>query len=542
MPRDAIYAAKVKRQRRVVGSDFDRLAIEIALIIGFSDGPSRGIMCVVGILWKWSAFHTFGRHDKQLQTSAMSWDPSTNACAALAYILVFGQNGKMLRNSSFRSLQPSAWRLFIVLFGWVGFQAILVGCSHNDVKPRPLIAGNSATCDEKDDWPMFQKDATRRGSRTGDLRRRPEHLWTAYVGVQSWLNNPVITGHHVYVGSSGTDWNKADKKDGVYAIELASGAQRWFFPTKIDANGVAFSRCRVVATVDDGSVYGIDSKNGAQIWKFQAKGKAYTNPLILGAAVVVGDSTGAIHMLDLETGKERWNYQMDSAIRGGFSSNGELIFAASQTGLVVALDTAGQVRWRFGSQGRGIYGAPTLVGDSVLLGFVRDTTYPNPALLALSQETGAETWYASNPQGFTGGWANIRASVAVSGDLAFWAEAYSDRLVAASVTSGEVKWSAPSGPCFFRQWSSPVVVGDVVLVGRMDGALHAHDVVSGDAVWEYSLANHTDLGFQDRVWRDQCLHEPENAFPILATPAVSESGVVVVGTEEGYLYAVGIKE
>ena len=213
MPRDAIYAAKVKRQRRVVGSDFDRLAIEIALIIGFSDGPSRGIMCVVGILWKWSAFHTFGRHDKQLQTSAMSWDPSTNACAALAYILVFGQNGKMLRNSSFRSLQPSAWRLFIVLFGWVGFQAILVGCSHNDVKPRPLIAGNSATCDEKDDWPMFQKDATRRGSRTGDLRRRPEHLWTAYVGVQSWLNNPVITGNHFYVGSSGTDWNKADKKD-----------------------------------------------------------------------------------------------------------------------------------------------------------------------------------------------------------------------------------------------------------------------------------------------------------------------------------------
>jgi outer membrane protein assembly factor BamB len=460
----------------------------------------------------------------------------------LAYTPVFGQSGKMLRNYSIKVSKYQPQRLVMLFFGLLGVQALLLGCSHNESKSKPLIAGSSLNCDEKDDWPMFQKDATRRGSRTGDLRRRPEHLWTAYVGVQSWLNNPVITGHHVYVGSSGTEWNQADEKDGVYALELFSGKQSWFFPTKTDANGVAFSRCRIVATVDDGSVYGIDSRSGAQVWKFQAKGKAYTNPLILGASVLVGDSTGGIHMLDLATGKERWKHQMDAAIRGGFSSNGELIFAASETGIVVALDTAGKVRWLLGSEGRGIYGAPTLVGESVLLGFVRDTTYPNPALMALSQDSGTETWNASNPQGLTGGWANIRASVAVSGDLAFWAEAYSDRLVAASVTSGEVQWSAPSGPCFFRQWSSPIVVGDVVLVGRMDGVLHAHDVTSGDAIWEYSLANHTDLGSQDRVWSDQCWHEPENAFPILATPAVSESGVVVVGTEEGYLYAVGIKE
>lgn len=448
----------------------------------------------------------------------------------------------MLRNYFVMASNSQIQRLLMLLIGLFVFQAFGVGCAHNEIKPKPLIAVNSVNCDQKDVWPMFQKDATRRGSRTGDLHRRPEHLWTAYVGVQSWLNNPVIAGDHVYVGSSGTDWNKADDKDGVYALDLLSGKQSWFFPTQTDANGVAFSRCRIVATVDDGSVYGIDSKNGAQLWKFKAKGKAYTNPLILGAAVLVGDSTGGIHMLDLATGKERWKYQMDSAIRGGLSSNGELIFAASEAGVVVALDKAGQVRWLFSSEGRGIYGAPTLVGDSILLGFVRDTTYPNPALLALSQETGSETWYSSNPQGLMGGWANIRASVAVSGDLAFWAEAYSDRLVAASVTSGEVQWSAQSGPCFFRQWSSPIVVGDVVLVGRMDGVLHAHDVVSGDAIWDYSLANHTDLGSQDRVWRDQCWHEPENAFPILATPAVSESGVVVVGTEEGYLYAVGIKE
>jgi outer membrane protein assembly factor BamB len=141
-----------------------------------------------------------------------------------------------------------------------------------------------------------------------------------------------------------------------------------------------------------------------------------------------------------------------------------------------------------------------------------------------------------------GGWANIRASVAVSGGLAFWAEAYSNRVVAASVKTGEVMWSAQAGACFFRQWSSPVVVGDVVLVGRTDGALHAHDVASGDAIWDYSLANHGDLGVQESIWDAQCSHDSEDGFPILATPAVSESGVVVVGTEEGYLYAVGIKE
>lgn len=419
----------------------------------------------------------------------------------------------------------------------------LVSCSHNEIQPKPMILESSQHCKDQAVWPMFQRDAMRRGRQAGDLRQRPEQLWSTFIGIQSWLNNPVIAGDRVFVGSSGTSWNEADEKDGVYALDLSSGKQSWFFPTPSDANGVAVSRCRVVATIDDGSVFGIDTKNGAPVWRFQTTGKAYTNPLILGAAVLIGDATGAIYMLDIETGDPRWTHQMDSAIRGGVSSNGELIFAASEKGTVVALDMVGNVRWEVpAAENRGIYAAPTVVGDAVLIGFVRDTTYPSPAVLALSQKDGAVIWYASNPQGLEGGWANIRASVAVSGDLIFWGEAYSDRLVAASVSSGQVRWSAQSGPCFFRQWGSPIVVGDVVVIGRIDGALHAHDVVSGDALWEYSLANHGDPGVQESFGSNQCSHKNDDGFSILATPAVSESGVVVVGTEEGYLYAVGIKE
>ena len=438
---------------------------------------------------------------------------------------------KFSENSHKKSFRPVFMRVAVVLclFG-------VLGCS-TPPKAKPKLVQERGTCPLAQDWPMFQADALRRGERPGDLTR-PSLKWATRIGIQSWLNNPVIVGDVVVVGSSGRLWNESDDLDGVYGLDVKTGEKRWFVATDADANGVAVGHCLAVATSDDGLVRGIDARDGTVKWTAAFGTKVYTNPLVIGETVWVGDAMGRLTALDMTNGKTRWQVELGAPIRGGLAANGGTIFAATEAGAVRAFSMSGEPKWE--RTLKGVYSAPTVVGDLLVVAIIRDTTYPRPAIVALDVATGDMKWEGSNAKGLKGGWANIRASVAAPQGLLFWAEAYTNRVVAASAADGEIEWSVPSGPCYFRQWSSPVVLGDLVIVGRLDGGLHAHDVSSGTMHWVFSLARSkaTGLNTDYEPW-DTCTHAPVEGFPILATPAISRDGWLIVGTEEGYLYAVG---
>lgn len=461
---------------------------------------------------------------------------------------VFGQSGKKLRKF-FMKIENCAlsycFLSFIFVFGG------LCGCGASVGTEKVSLVGQ--TCGFGADWPMFQRDPLKHGQASVALRR-PGVLWSVYLGVQAWTNNPVVVGERVIVGSSGV-WNEADPQDGVYAIELRTGAIVWRFPTPADVNGVAYVNCVVVAGTDDGRVLGLSLSNGEKVWEYASGApKVYAQPLVLGSLVLGADSAGHVFALDGSSGVLRWRSQVAGAVRGGLASDGERVFVATETGEVAAFDLAGRQLWRR-QLAFGVYSVPTVVDGLVVLGLVRETTYARPALVALDAATGDTIWEASNPRGLTGGWANLRGSVANSEGRLFWAEPYSDRVVAASVRTGEVVWSERSGRCFFKQWASPIVTGSQVVVPRHDGALRGHDLETGALLWTLRLGRHDRVeggvfaenpeDMTTPIFADSprdCLHSPEDGFPILATPAMSSGGILVVGTEEGYLYAVGDEE
>src|ERR1044072_2194614 len=103
-------------------------------------------------------------------------------------------------------------------------------------------------------------------------------------------------------------------------------------------------------------------------------------------------------------------------------------------------------------------------------------------------------------------------------------------------------------------FSSPAIVGDVVLIGVLNGSLAARDLNSGELLWEFQ----TDLSKENKGWvltadrkfNDALLyHSPWREKPIVAaerqfgigaifsSPLVI-SGVVYFGSTDGNLYAV----
>jgi outer membrane protein assembly factor BamB len=399
------------------------------------------------------------------------------------------------------------------------------------------------------DWVTFQGDITRSGCSHAAPIVEPRRLWQAEVGISGWLNSPIVVDDLVVVGSAGTRRSGSDDGDGVYALDLRTGKRQWYFPTANDVNGLAAADGLVVATGDEGTVWGLDLDTGTQIWSFDAGAPVFTNPLIVEDQVVVGDFSGVLWALDLD-GNERWRAQLDGAIRGGAASDGRVVYAVSEPGTAAAFTVDGFELWRTrighpstGGSGEDdatdpatVFAAPTVAGDKLVISF-RFEGGPTPALVALDRYVGTIAWQGSDPDHVAESFTSLRNSPARYGDALIFASSVSEGVQAASATSGHAIWATRSGILCERQWASPVVVGELVLLPRPDGALHAYDANSGDTVWRIAPAAADGSARLAECTVDG--QQTQEGFELQATVAVAPDGTILVASTSQLIYAIG---
>ncbi|MEX0826814.1 MAG: PQQ-binding-like beta-propeller repeat protein [Acidimicrobiia bacterium] len=403
-----------------------------------------------------------------------------------------------------------------------------------------------------EDWTTFQGGPGRTGCAAPTrVITDPRVLWKAEVGIQGWLNNPIIVGNSIYVSSAGVAQFVADRRDAIYSLDLRTGRQNWYYQAELDVNGIGYLDGIVVATGDEGRVWGFDARDGSLVWSNDLDTPIYSNPLTVGGMAIVGDGLGQLTAYDIHSGTPRWDEpaEVDGAIRGGASSDGERIFVAGENNEVAAFNFSGQELWRTKVAARGqsaeqtrIFAAPTIAGDLLIVTLVRLDVYAEPAVVALDRATGDIVWQAVDVAGIkTGNWANIRSSVAVAGELVLFGEAYSDSLVALDLLTGQTRWSAEVGSYCLPHWPSPLIAGDQVIMPRDDGGLYAVSLTDRTMVWEIYLGNQVNQpgGTFPAGFNDDFCEESESGYPILSSPAISDDGIIVVGTLEGWIWAIG---
>ena len=396
-------------------------------------------------------------------------------------------------------------------------------------------------------WSLAHGDAARTGHVEAPVIKAPRVLWRAKIGVQGWLNAPVIAGGLVVVPSSGDTHNASDPRDGVVALDLASGKPRWHAHLGADANGVAVSGDRAIVGSDDGRVTAIDLQRGAPIWSVPASGKAYASPLPVGDQVIVGDASGTVRALAIADGTPRWQLQLDGAIRGGAAADASAIYAVSQGGEAVALRLDGSTIWRVqlgrvaaGAGVHEVYAAPLVTGSLLIIPFARDTYYATPGVLALDRKSGKLAWLAKGKG--ASDWGNVRMTPALSGGALVWPEAYSGDVVGLDAASGTVRFRSAAGACFFPSWASPASARDVVYVPRFDGSLYAVGAASGAVLWQVYLGEERRVGVvapSPGGPLPSCAWDVPSGAPLYSPPAIAEDGTVIVGSGEGFVYAIG---
>src|SRR5439155_300336 len=103
----------------------------------------------------------------------------------------------------------------------------------------------------------------------------------------------------------------------VYAIDAATGTERWSFPTgDIVDSSPAVANGVVYVGSFDGRIYAIDALTGSMLWNFITRGRVRSSPAVDNGVVYVGSLDNRVYALDAASGAVLWRGMTGKNVRG----------------------------------------------------------------------------------------------------------------------------------------------------------------------------------------------------------------------------------
>ena len=187
--------------------------------------------------------------------------------------------------------------------------------------------------------------------------------WTATLG-GGWISSsPAVANGVVYVGSPAGE---------LYALSAANGAVLWTAPVE---GGIVRSSPAVVNGVvyvgsEGGSLYAFKAANGAPRWVAALGWAVRSSPSVANGRVVVGalnDEVGSVYALDARSGATLWKVETEAVYSAPALANG-VAYVATDPGALLALDlSTGATLWT-GFCGSDVFSSPAVVDGRMYIG------------------------------------------------------------------------------------------------------------------------------------------------------------------------------
>ncbi|WP_166169256.1 outer membrane protein assembly factor BamB [Acinetobacter sp. SA01] len=247
------------------------------------------------------------------------------------------------------------------------------------------------------------------------------------------------------------------------------------------SSGIEAAEGMVVVGNKKGQLFALDQATGEQKWTAQLSGAILSASLIQSGRVITVSNDDTVYAHDLATGQQVWTYNLPNvqfSLRGvatPVALDPRTVLIASSNAYIYALDIISGVprmqRRVAVSDGRSdIQRLNDLDGDPVVAGqFLVTTSYQGQVTvmdLASQQVVWSED--ASSIQ-----------RPEVFNNTVYVAQA-NGKITAYSLTTGEKLWQNDS--LLNRQLSNPVILGQDLVVGDLDGVLHLIDPATGQLI------------------------------------------------------------
>src|SRR6266581_4337230 len=232
----------------------------------------------------------------------------------------------------------------------------------------------------------------------------------------------------------------------------------------------------------------------APVWFHSLGTPLLDAPVIGNNSIYQLASDGYLHVLDIQSGEERWRV----AVGGALTANGlalahGMVYLALAGHYIAALDANdGEERWRFDTLGA-VRAAPLVVGRVLLVASGANSLFCLDALTgeeywlfhsedALSIRTGRKVWEVNVHERMTGG-PMLDAALGL-----VYIVTWSGRVLAIDAHSGSIRWDfhIPGG-----SESSPALSlrPGILYLGSFAGYLYALDAATGRLTWRVKIGS-----------------------------------------------------
>ncbi|KEA64875.1 Outer membrane protein YfgL, lipoprotein component of the protein assembly complex (forms a complex with YaeT, YfiO, and NlpB) [Marinobacterium lacunae] len=305
--------------------------------------------------------------------------------------------------------------------------------------------------------------------------------WSAQIG-----SGPGTMYHQFVPAVGDVNVYAADSRGEVVALSRVDGRKVW--ESDLDlvlSGGIGAGYGTVVVASEDGDVVALNAETGEELWRARAASEVVAQPQVNADLVVVQVINGQVAAYDRVTGEHRWTFDSQIpqlSLRGTsapvLTSNVTLTGFAN--GKLVAIDNrSGSALWEQRvalAEGRSelerivdIDGRPLIFNGIVFVGSYQGR------LLALNPRGAQVIWAQdfSTYRGLAAGFGNVYA---VSAD---------DEIGAFDAGSSASVWHQDA--LRYRGLTSPVSLGDTLVVGDAQGYLHFMSQIDGHFVARYNF-------------------------------------------------------
>ncbi len=190
-----------------------------------------------------------------------------------------------------------------------------------------------------------------------------------------FLSSPVVAQGAVFFGSG----------DGhLYALDAASGEQRWKFKTgDVVHASPAYADGVLFVGSWDAKLYAVDAATGRELWQYQAgvdpllhnQVGFQSSAAVADGVVYVGGRDSKLHAVDARTGRGLWQFAtgMSWVVSSPAVSRGRVIFGTSDSSLLHMLDAKSGASLVKQQDKAYMFSSPTVAGDVVLIGVLNGT-------------------------------------------------------------------------------------------------------------------------------------------------------------------------